>query len=229
MKTINRICQILAIVFGLASLVLFFTHFATIVAGENSVDFVGAELAFGAKKAYAGSEIKMDKSADILFCFFLTAIGFILSVFSFKSKGLRYTAPAFALGSGIYLLVMALSDPRRFVDTQPITGVTDVVYGKAVWLLTIALLVFAAFAIAYLFIDDYIEVKASKGAKRTILARVIAFFRDYKGEVKKIVWPGFRDVLKNTLIVLIMCLLVGILIWAEDFGLGKLLELILGA
>ena len=82
---------------------------------------------------------------------------------------------------------------------------------------------------AYLLIDDYIEVKESNGAKQTIIKRIIRFFRDYKSEIKKIVWPGWKDVAKNTVIVLIMCLIIGALIWIIDFGLGKLLELILGA
>ena len=84
-------------------------------------------------------------------------------------------------------------------------------------------------AVAYLLVDDYLEVLASKGAKKTIIKRIALFFRDYKSEIKKIVWPNIKDVLKNTAIVLIMCLLVGIFIWLLDLGLGKLLELILGA
>jgi preprotein translocase subunit SecE len=60
------------------------------------------------------------------------------------------------------------------------------------------------------------------------MQRVIGFLRDYKSEAKKIVWPGIKMVLKNTLIVIIMCLLVGALIWLLDFGLAKLLELITG-
>ncbi|MBP5618088.1 MAG: preprotein translocase subunit SecE [Clostridia bacterium] len=51
---------------------------------------------------------------------------------------------------------------------------------------------------------------------------------EYKGELKKITWPTFPVVLRNTVIVLILCAVVGIFIWAEDFGLGKLLELIFG-
>ncbi|MBE6727243.1 MAG: preprotein translocase subunit SecE [Ruminococcaceae bacterium] len=106
-------------------------------------------------------------------------------------------------------------------------AVTELEYTIFVWICVIALFLFAAFAIAYLLIDDYIEVAASKGEKLTIPKRVVRFFRDYKSEVKKIVWPGPRDIVKNTLIVLIMCLLIGALIWVFDFGLGKLLELIL--
>ena len=49
MKTVNRICQVLAIVFGLGALVLFFMQFATIVSGGNEVNLVGAQLAFGGK------------------------------------------------------------------------------------------------------------------------------------------------------------------------------------
>ncbi|MBR5473663.1 MAG: preprotein translocase subunit SecE [Clostridia bacterium] len=67
----------------------------------------------------------------------------------------------------------------------------------------------------------------SKGAKRTIMQRVIGFIKDYKSEVKKIVWPGIKDVAKNTAIVLVMCLIVGAFIWLLDLGLGKLIELIL--
>ena len=37
MKTVNRICHILAVIFGLGSLVLFFMRFATIVSGGNDV------------------------------------------------------------------------------------------------------------------------------------------------------------------------------------------------
>ena len=228
MKIVNRICQILAIILSLGALVLFFTKFATITFSGGEASFVGAELGFGIKKTVGEASYDMARSADILFCFFLTAFGLIFSIFSFKSKGLRYAVPVIGLIDGIYMLVIALRKPNLFVDTRPLPDVTKITYGKGVLLAAIALLVFAVAAAAYLFIDDYIEVKASKGAKRTIFKRVIAFFKDYKSEVKKIVWPGIKDVAKNTLIVLIMCLIVGAFIWLLDFGLGKLLEVILG-
>ena len=93
MKTVNKICQILAIVFGLGSVILFFTNFATITTGGTDVSLVGAQLAFGSKIEVAGNEYDMARSAQILFCFWLTVIGTVISAFSFKSKGLRYTAP----------------------------------------------------------------------------------------------------------------------------------------
>ena len=228
MKVLNRICQILAIVLSLGALAFFFTTFATVVSSAGTANFVGAELAFGIKKKIGDNSYDMARSAGILFCFFLTLASALLGGFAFKKKGLRYTAPVVGIIDGVYMLVIALSKPTRFIDTRPLKEVTKVEYSKLVLPCAIALLAFAVFAAAYLFIDDYLEAKASKGAKKTIIKRVIAFFKDYKSEIKKIVWPGIKDVVKNTLIVLLMCLIVGAFIWLIDYGLGKLLEVILG-
>ena len=229
MKTVNKILQILTMVFGLASLVLFFFDFATIILGDVKAPFVATELAFGSKVDVAGTTYDMAKSADILLCFLLTAISFVMSIFSFKSKGLRYAVPGFGIVTAVYMFVIWLSSPYKFVDTRPLTGVTGIEYTAIVGILAIALAVFTILAVAYLLLDDYLEVLASNGEKLTIPKRIVRFLRDYKSEVKKIVWPGKMDVIKNTVIVLIMCLLVGALIWLVDFGLGQLLNLILGA
>lgn len=229
MKTVNRICQILAIAFGVASLVLFFTRFATVISGGNEVNLVGAQLGFGGKVTVAGTEYKMAKSSDILFCFILTAVSAVLGILAFKSKKVRYAAPFVGIIDAVYMLVIALSNPYAFVDKRPLPDVTAVNYTPFVLIAAILLFAFTAAAVAYLLIDDYLEVKASNGSKLTIPKRIVRFFRDYKSEIKKIVWPGWKDIVKNTVIVLIMCLIIGALIWLIDFGLGQLLELILGA
>lgn len=228
MKTVNKICQILAIVFGLGSVILFFTNFATITTGGTDVSLVGAQLAFGSKIEVAGTEYDMARSAQILFCFWLTVIGTAISAFSFKSKGLRYTAPGFGIVSAVYMLVMYLSSEGRFVDHRPLPNVTDITYEPLFLVAVIALFAFTVAAVAYLLIDDYIEVSASKGSKLTIPKRIVRYFKDYKSEIKKIVWPGWKDVAKNTFIVLVICLIIGAFIWVVDFGLAQLLELILG-
>lgn len=229
MKTVNKLCQILAIVFGVGSLVLFFTSFANVISGGNEVSLVGAQLSFGGKITVAKTEYGLAKSADILFCMLVTTLGCLLTIFSFKSKKLRYAAPAAGIVAAVYMLVIALSNPWKFVDKRPLPDVTSIEYTPFVLICAIVLFVFTAFALAYLLIDDYLEVAASKGEKLTIPKRIVRFFRDYKSEVRKIVWPGFKDVAKNTVIVLIMCLLIGIFIWLIDYGLGQLLNLILGS
>ncbi len=45
-------------------------------------------------------------------------------------------------------------------------------------------------------------------------------------ELKKVSWPTFAKVLKNTGIVLAVVLIFGAVIFGMDFGLGKLLELL---
>lgn len=47
------------------------------------------------------------------------------------------------------------------------------------------------------------------------------FFKDFKGTCKKVIWPDRKTVLKNTLIVFVTVLIVGIGIWIVDFGLTK--------
>ncbi len=228
MKTVNKICQILAIILGVGSLVLFFTEFAEIVSTAGTANPVGAQLAFGSKVDVDGTKFDMARSADILLCFWLTAIAAVMSIFSFKSKKMRYAAPGFGAVVAVYMLVIAISGGWKFVDTRPLPGVTSVSFTPFVLIAAIALVLFTIASVAYLLIDDYLEVLASKGEKLTIPKRIIRFLRDYKSEVHKIVWPGLKDVVKNTIIVLVMCLVVGALIWVVDFGLGKLLELVLG-
>ena len=231
MKTLNRIFQILCIACGLAVLVLFFFNFVTIVGAKpgTSESLVGTVLAFGGKtKGIVADERNMAISSRILLGLILAVIGFVMSIFSFKKKGLRYAVPVVALGDAVFMLVIALV-PGYLVDLSAFSIGSEIVsysYTPIVWILIALLFAFAVFAAAYLFLDDYIEVTENKG-KKTILQRLGLFFRDYKSEIKKIVWPNFSDVLKNTIIVLVMCLLVGAFIWLLDWGLGSLIKLIL--
>lgn len=58
-------------------------------------------------------------------------------------------------------------------------------------------------------------------------ARAIKYWRDLKGEYKKIAWPSFKAVAKNTTITLVVCALAAVFICAVDFGLSYLVELLL--
>ncbi len=215
MKALNKVCQISAIVFAAAALVLFFVAPYATIGNEG---FVGAELAFGGG---------VWKSAHILFCFILTVFSLLFSALTFKTKGMRYASPVAALITAIYTLVIALSSAGKFVDARPII-LEKWVETAYTWVpLTISLVLFAGFicGVAHLFVDDLIMVRESKG-KRPILRRFIQWLRDYKSEIKKIVWPSLRDVAKNTLVVLVISAVIGIFIWLVDWGLGSLMEFI---
>ena len=58
--------------------------------------------------------------------------------------------------------------------------------------------------------------------------RFLGFFKDIKGELKKVTWPSFKQVRNNTLIVIICVLIIGAFIWLLDalfgFSFGKVIE-----
>ena len=58
--------------------------------------------------------------------------------------------------------------------------------------------------------------RASKGSKK--------FFKDFKGECKKIDWPDAQTILKSTGVVLLVVALVSVFVFALDFGLKEGIE-----
>ena len=59
------------------------------------------------------------------------------------------------------------------------------------------------------------EVKKENWFKRT-WGHICRYFRELRSELKKVVWPPPKQVVKNTLIVLAAVLIVGIFIWVFD-------------
>ena len=61
---------------------------------------------------------------------------------------------------------------------------------------------------------------------------IAKYFRELHSELKKVVWPTARQVLKNTLIVLACVLVVGVFIWLFDLvarvGVDTLISLVKG-
>ena len=60
------------------------------------------------------------------------------------------------------------------------------------------------------------EVKKENWFART-WSKTKKFFRELRSELKKVVWPTPKQVLKNALVVLACVLVVGIFIWLFDF------------
>ena len=46
---------------------------------------------------------------------------------------------------------------------------------------------------------------------------ICRYFRELRSELKKVVWSTPKQVLKNTIIVLVCVLVVGVFIWVFDF------------
>ena len=73
------------------------------------------------------------------------------------------------------------------------------------------------------------EAKKANWFKR-FFGGIARYFRELKSELKKVVWPTPKQVLKNTLIVCACVLCVGVFIWVFDFvaewGITKLLDMV---
>ena len=57
--------------------------------------------------------------------------------------------------------------------------------------------------------------------------RIAKFFRDCKGEIKKIVWPTPKTVFKNMGVVLVTIIVLGLLIFGLDTVFMELLGLVM--
>lgn len=57
---------------------------------------------------------------------------------------------------------------------------------------------------------------AEANKKENIFSRIARWFREMRSELKKVVWPGKKQMVKNTLTVIVCALVVGVIIWAFD-------------
>ena len=60
------------------------------------------------------------------------------------------------------------------------------------------------------------EAKKENWFSRTF-GKVAKYFRELRSELKKVVWPTYQQVLKNTLVVVACVVVVGLFIWLFDF------------
>lgn len=61
--------------------------------------------------------------------------------------------------------------------------------------------------------------KKPKKNKKNIFKAIARFFKDLKGEVKKITWPAGKEVVKGTLITLACIAVIGVAVFLVDLGL----------
>ncbi len=73
------------------------------------------------------------------------------------------------------------------------------------------------------------ENKERKFSPARFFKRIARFFKDMRGETKKIVWPTKQQLWNSTLVVLVIMLGAGVIIWLLDLGFGELVKLVLGA
>ncbi len=199
--------------------------------GEAQTVSVSAlELAFGSDVSddlgYTQEDsVTTFKSGWYMVSFLLAAMTAAFVVLGFKFMGSYGAAVITGLVNSIILLVIAVSGPtvyadfgRVFVNGADLSWVRFLLLGLGVGSV--------ASVIAAALVKDRVLVAMSNGTRKTIPQRVIQFIREYKSEIKKIVWPGPRNVVKNTLVVLAVCAVVLLIVWLVDLGMGELFNLV---
>lgn len=68
---------------------------------------------------------------------------------------------------------------------------------------------------------------ADKTNKLGFFARIAKYFKDAKGEFKKIAWPSKKQVWNNVAIILVMVLIFSVLTWGFDYIFAFLRDLLL--
>ena len=223
MKKASISLKILTCLAAVATLVLFFFPFIEIT---GHYTLTGMEAAFGASRDVGTTY----KSAWYAFAFILGALTLVFSGLSFKSKGCKYASMGFSLAFAINMLVIYCTPVLNFFDVRPLTvGSSDIHRQLFFTLAFVASLVTFVLSFITMFVADYAEVLESNGAKITISRRIKRFFKDYKSEITKIVWPSRNTVVKNVIVVLVMCLVVGAYIWILDYGLGTFINFVVQA
>lgn len=65
-----------------------------------------------------------------------------------------------------------------------------------------------------------------KQGKPGLFARIGRYFRDMKGEVKKVVWPAKKQIVNNTAVVIVTVIIAAIVIGGFDFVVSALVNLL---
>ncbi|MEG0898706.1 MAG: preprotein translocase subunit SecE [Oscillospiraceae bacterium] len=60
----------------------------------------------------------------------------------------------------------------------------------------------------------------------SITSRIARFFKDLRGETKKVVWPDKKQVINNTWIVIVMVCIAGIAVGGVDILLSTIVQLL---
>jgi preprotein translocase subunit SecE len=63
---------------------------------------------------------------------------------------------------------------------------------------------------------------------KLIKERIIRFLKEAKGELKKVTWPTPKQTLASTSVVIIVVIIVSVFLGIVDFGLAKVIRLVLG-
>lgn len=231
MKFAGMILRVLAVVLAVGTLVAFFFPFVEVaVSPDKTATLNGLECVFGGDLSdLYGIDGMITFKGGYFFGAFvlvaLTAVSMVLGLVS-KKKGWNGAALVTGVLASILLVVFYTNHPIDYVDMGRL------VFSRFSYTLSYTPIMLAAMigsiasvvvCTAGVLVHDAVVCKET--GELTIPQKVFKFLREYKSELKKVVWPAPRSVFKNTLVVLGFCAVALVLIWLMDWGLGELFDL----
>jgi len=234
MKQLKMFFAGFTVVSAFAVVVSFFFPFVNMTfADGETVSLLGIQMCFGGSHKFLGETVKNAVSSYFLFVFLLSVLAVVIAGFAFKSKPASVAAPAFSLLASILFLTFLSGDIFSHVDPRPfrnpaVYSLETASYSICFYVTLFLLIGSVLVGIAAIFVNDYVAVAASGGAKKPMLKRFVRWLLDYKSELKKIVWPSKPELIRNTIVVLVMCAILGALVWVLDFGMVRLLNVFIG-
>ncbi|MCQ2436536.1 MAG: preprotein translocase subunit SecE [Clostridia bacterium] len=63
--------------------------------------------------------------------------------------------------------------------------------------------------------------ESAKTGKVSVFTKIGKFFKDFISEFKKLVWPTKEQLMKNTAVVMVSIVVIGLVLAGIDFGLSK--------
>jgi preprotein translocase subunit SecE len=63
---------------------------------------------------------------------------------------------------------------------------------------------------------------------KTATAKAMQFLRESRVELRKVTWPTSKEALASTSVVIVVVIIVSMFLGVVDFGLTKLVRLVLG-
>ncbi len=75
---------------------------------------------------------------------------------------------------------------------------------------------------------DKAPAKKKENPFKKVGPAIKKFFKDFKGEWKKVTWPSGKTVLNNSIVVIVIVAIVGLAIWGIDTGLSAIIDGLVG-
>lgn len=67
-------------------------------------------------------------------------------------------------------------------------------------------------------------MSAQTSAKKT---KISTYFKGVKAEMRKVIWPTKKELANYTGVVILISVIVGLIVWALDLGVHRILSLII--